>query len=418
MIRDISEMLPPRARRPIQACVGLFAFAWCVWFGHARWTAAPPATPTTSPAPAAIHAKVGPLRDALIAISPPDPQVTGRGVAMCYLGLANPMPPAPVKTPDDAALDRVCAALESIDPPDADDAYLWLDARAPVSPGKLADAQVIYCRRSLESRAERRIAARDPHGAWRDLCASLMLTERIAHAHLANRAAWATTGRAPGLLAQLAETRTLTAEQCRHAIKLLRGRDDLSVARRYRAILQAPDDIEAVLDRFYTRDADNDGWLVLSHWRGNHWLEPASASAPRSPAWNLLSLGLSGRDAARAALADFFHAVDQADALPAADTTARLWSAGRRINGPFSSHHPWIDPMSGLAEFTDGRRRAVIALSLALFHLEHGEYPYELANLTPAYLPDVPIEPISATPYRYNRASADEYRLWAPWRDE
>lgn len=52
------------------------------------------------------------------------------------------------------------------------------------------------------------------------------------------------------------------------------------------------------------------------------------------------------------------------------------------------------------------RQLVVTAIALKRFHLRHGNYPAELAALTPEFLPAVPRDPVDGQPLRY-RANAD-----------
>jgi len=47
------------------------------------------------------------------------------------------------------------------------------------------------------------------------------------------------------------------------------------------------------------------------------------------------------------------------------------------------------------------QRLAQISIALALYRADHGEYPPELAKLTPDYLPAVPVDPYSDQPFHY-----------------
>jgi hypothetical protein len=54
-----------------------------------------------------------------------------------------------------------------------------------------------------------------------------------------------------------------------------------------------------------------------------------------------------------------------------------------------------------------------IAAALELFHIQSGEYPDELQDITPAYLQRLPVDPIDGEPYTYSRQGED-YKLSCP----
>ena len=64
----------------------------------------------------------------------------------------------------------------------------------------------------------------------------------------------------------------------------------------------------------------------------------------------------------------------------------------------------------GVADFmgTAERRLAAVALACRLYRLDHdGHLPPALADLTPAYLPAVPLDPMTGHPFVYRRGGAD-----------
>ncbi len=59
------------------------------------------------------------------------------------------------------------------------------------------------------------------------------------------------------------------------------------------------------------------------------------------------------------------------------------------------------------------RRMAMVAMALERHRLARGDYPSELAALTPAYLGTLPEDPMTGEPLRYVRLDGGEYRLYS-----
>lgn len=59
------------------------------------------------------------------------------------------------------------------------------------------------------------------------------------------------------------------------------------------------------------------------------------------------------------------------------------------------------------------RQLARLAFALAAFHAERGAYPPLLDELAPVYLDEVPFDPFTAAPLRYELGAPDGYRLYS-----
>jgi hypothetical protein len=59
------------------------------------------------------------------------------------------------------------------------------------------------------------------------------------------------------------------------------------------------------------------------------------------------------------------------------------------------------------------RRMAMVAMALERHRLARGDYPSELAALTPAYLGTLPEDPMTGEPLRYARLDGGDYRLYS-----
>ncbi len=53
------------------------------------------------------------------------------------------------------------------------------------------------------------------------------------------------------------------------------------------------------------------------------------------------------------------------------------------------------------------RRAALLQIALAMYRLDHKEYPPRLANLVPEYLAELPLDPYSSQPFEFERAGLE-----------
>lgn len=93
----------------------------------------------------------------------------------------------------------------------------------------------------------------------------------------------------------------------------------------------------------------------------------------------------------------------------------------------FLHHHAFL-PHSGTDKGLPGaiskavRSEAQVRLAFAACALErhwraHGEYPPDLKTLVPRFLAEVPADPLTDRPLRYEREAADRFRLWSVGTD-
>lgn len=59
------------------------------------------------------------------------------------------------------------------------------------------------------------------------------------------------------------------------------------------------------------------------------------------------------------------------------------------------------------------RQMTITAIALKRFQLKHGVYPEKLAELTPEFLPSVPLDPIDGQPLRYRRNADGSFTLYS-----
>jgi len=80
---------------------------------------------------------------------------------------------------------------------------------------------------------------------------------------------------------------------------------------------------------------------------------------------------------------------------------------------------PSVTMVSSNALSLDARRQqALTALALERFYVKHARYPAALAELTPEFLPVVPLDPCDGKPQRYRTTPAGRYQLWSVGFDD
>ena len=74
--------------------------------------------------------------------------------------------------------------------------------------------------------------------------------------------------------------------------------------------------------------------------------------------------------------------------------------------------------MAGATLYTEDQRRlAVTAIALKRFQLEHGQWPETLAELSPEFLPSVPIDPYDGKPLKYHSNPDGTFLLYSVGED-
>jgi hypothetical protein len=59
------------------------------------------------------------------------------------------------------------------------------------------------------------------------------------------------------------------------------------------------------------------------------------------------------------------------------------------------------------------KRTVITAIALKRFQLQHGNFPEKLAELTPEFLPAVPLDPVDGKPLRYRRNADGTFLLYS-----
>jgi hypothetical protein len=60
-----------------------------------------------------------------------------------------------------------------------------------------------------------------------------------------------------------------------------------------------------------------------------------------------------------------------------------------------------------------GKRITITAIALKRYQLKNGKWPESLAELTPAFLPSIPLDPVDGKPLRYRRNEDGTYVLYS-----
>lgn len=406
-----------------QAVAYLIALGLLGWFAHARITTPPAAqsggavsAADTAPGDVApVPAEAAALSQALIAIPiPATADFLNMNLLFALHGEwdedtapadARAMDaPATAAAFDDLILrieraaeagvvDRICASYG--DPWSAGASGGW-DIR-----------QYTYVHRSLVIRARNHVMRNDLDAALTDLFAAERL-DRGVGSFLESQSTF--SGAYLPLpvweLSRLAVAGRLSADQARRAIAVLIEEDGLSLTSAWRG-LSDESAVDALLDRHFTRDARDDGWLVVSTLQ-SRW---SHSAGERSPVWNLMSPLFHGRADARERMLSVTTALRRAEQSPRAEVISSL----PRLNflsGPVGSSDIAMKSASidKVFRVVAARREAVIMLALAAYHAERGAYPESLDALAPAYLDRTPLDLESGGPYDYV-LSGDGYWL-------
>jgi hypothetical protein len=322
------------------------------------------------------------------------------------------------------ALDRIVAATEEARQVGGQtvlaagfrDPSSWLQANECISP--VVD---------LAFRARYRHAEQNNlPGALADLRAALFVSQRD-YVVLSRSGSWGGDRRISLIpqfeLACLVQERDLPLPLAREMISFLETELSLSVGQTVAFHSGLHEDIQQLLDRYYTDDGDGNGWLVLSAVHDVQFMFGMGSSTPRSGLWNLFSPLFNDRRTMAAKFVRQFQVLERLDSVD--------YRGGRRIavlqrqpehgisvlDGPLLEATSGIDPESFQVAFAQvmRRRASVVMLALSAYKHERGEYPATLEALVPNYLEKVPLDAFTHEPFRYARDSPSSYDL-APAR--
>ncbi|MGD8452309.1 MAG: hypothetical protein PVJ57_10865 [Phycisphaerae bacterium] len=169
--------------------------------------------------------------------------------------------------------------------------------------------------------------------------------------------------------------------------------------------------IQRTIDTCFTRDQHGQGWYVVSRQQ-NRLLAVIPRSFAQHPLWNLASACYSDRRTVEAKRARYFDALRQLVDLTYADARTSIDRLGLR-DGPFCSVdgavlkglctpalvQAYCQLLATHAEIDATR----LALALGRCRSERGKYPESLAELVPAYMSALPLDPFGDAPFLYRR---------------
>ncbi len=215
----------------------------------------------------------------------------------------------------------------------------------------------------------------------------------------------------------------LTREQASDLIDLLRSYCVDFPALWKQMLLAEAAMADRMLDPYYTRDEDGNGWFVPQPW-----VPAEQRDEDFQPALSLLNL-LSGLVSDRHTIVTKTHAAAQqamaAADLPYEQAVQRLGKRPEsdRRSDPLNGRNP-VDglaaPYPSYASAYSLAMRdmathamAVTSAALSAWRTDHGQFPERLADLVPEYIDELPLDPISRQPLGYRRHDTYGFVLWS-----
>lgn len=180
---------------------------------------------------------------------------------------------------------------------------------------------------------------------------------------------------------------------------------------------------QAIVDACFTRDADGNGWLVLSAEARVFSGLPGYSGAGGSEAriWNLASIFYNDRATVEGKVRNSIAAtiaaggLEYTDAVHALDTSARYdWSINRLDGHRLLGSGFYATRLYQLVVRHEAARRATrLMVALNRFKAERGQYPERLSELAPTYIAELPPDPFGAPSFGYRREAPDRYTLYS-----
>lgn len=171
--------------------------------------------------------------------------------------------------------------------------------------------------------------------------------------------------------------------------------------------------VSRMMDQWYTRDEDGDGWYVP------HRSQPDSPHNHLGNLTNVISLVLADRRTMEAKIAEGMRRAADAADLPYPQ--ARKVLVGSAVafvevpnpaDGPFVRWFGHYESMYAACLLNLARHDvARVSLALAAYKREHGRYPTVLSDFVPAYLPAVPVSPITGETIEYRLDDTHGYAI-------
>ncbi len=311
---------------------------------------------------------------------------------------------------EDPALEAALADLAGIEPGSCS-AGAYLNRGMPHTAARILTARARY----------RHAELRDFDGAMEDL--ELVYRLPLVFAVSAETGGWFIASdyvrMALGEAERMAVECAMSADEASRLIDLLQGLTTTPHEEWQRAVATRAKELRLTVDIFYADDGNGNGWLVMS--RLDDALRGTPASESRSGAWNVLSILFNDRKAIEARVRREAEQFDQLGALAFAE--AKQASAMLEGRSTFTlADGPLCQPsgrfshgllLSFVVRRVTHQQGALAAAALAAYRREHGAYPAWLGDLVGVYLDEEPIDWYVRRPLRYERLSANEYRLYS-----
>lgn len=366
-----------------------------------------PALPALPPAPAGQHWEPAAGNTATLPLVRIDPAEALRGPWTPRTRHHLAAIVAYVTTPAlEAALDEVAARTL--------DARPMVDIFGPFS--QFRAVAKIHCVRARYHLAERR----DPVAAARDIRQTLELCDLLERGGtlIQHFVAAAIRDLTYEVIIKEARRIPLTQPQLKELLAALQAHPFDFKARWRSAKASEARYAAGVVDVFYTRGADGNGWFVP------HTPEEDDLAERARCLLNLLSPIVNDR---RTVLGKIQFVVDRttrACDLPFREGIALLGDGpvpdglGNPADGPCSMDWAYTRHMyRHFAHCMAGESAAITAIALSAYRAEHGSCPAQLSDLAPQYLTSLPIDPVTGGPLRYRLDERDGYSLYSPGED-
>ena len=318
------------------------------------------------------------------------------------------------------ALDRIVALCAKRQKASDED---HASTQTPQSPPPVSVSEVEYIEAifALAFRARYRVAEKhNPAGALDDLRAALRLHIRLQMCDQM-RTWWLDQA---GLLVQrefgcLIQEVDLPPPLAREMVTFLKDELPFSVTDAMIRAARVEQQIDLLLDRYYTDDGHGDGWLVLSATTDRSPWAYGPRPTSRGRFWNVFSPLFSSRKDIRAKLTRVREDFRQLGTMDYDETQRFLTTqqqsprASSVLDGPLMQLTQGIDIYSfdGVFSCVMRRHALVVMLALSAYRHEHDTYPDTLDALSPAYLTEIPLDIVTRQPFSYERVSDVEYKL-------
>lgn len=450
LIDKFYEPATLRWLRPARRTLWLLLLAWALWSTTSRWDM----TPTLGPSE--LSNRLEPdwqryqrLRETLAGVPAFQTQASGGSIPwgrsalrITLRGEWNPRQQPAIRDAVgyfqrdnvNVRLDALVALSREIDDwPAGPEVRLVADRQRRVGgpPADIADATYDDAIAALTARARYRVNEQgDLAGALADLRAAVRLVRHIGM-HRSQTAYWYWNDPMREHL-PLSEVQYLVQEHpvppalAAEMITFLRTPDPAAVGTEWLRNAGLSDNIDLLLDPYYTDDGNGHGELVVSH--AAELLDPGLHDRllwawPHSGFWNVFAPIYNDRATVRAKLERWRAAARAVDNVPAVDAAEILREAGvpaaahqalpLALDGPLTALpiNASITSYASIVDISARRQALVVMFALAAYRHDHGRYPDTLDAITPEYLVTVPPDIRGGEPFTYQVVSDDRYWL-------